>query len=106
MRLLLLGGPVAGKGTQAAPIAAHFELTHVPRGDLLRRQVAQQTRAGRAARSFMDRGDLVPDDIVIEVLWQPLIDAYATGRYVRDSDSHRRRSSCWRCSSPSASSWP
>jgi adenylate kinase len=65
--LLLLGAPGAGKGTQAVRLAARLGIPHVSTGDLLRAAVAEGTRLGREAKSFMDRGELVPDSIVIGV---------------------------------------
>jgi adenylate kinase len=84
MRLLLLGGPGAGKGTQARPIAAKFGLTHLSSGDMLRREVALGTPTGLAARGYMDRGDLVPDDVIIGMLVQPMTDAARDHGYVLD----------------------
>lgn len=84
MRLLLLGGPGAGKGTQAQPIAARFGLTHLSSGDMLRREVALGSPTGLAARAFMERGDLVPDDLIIGMLVQPMIAAVRDHGYVLD----------------------
>ena len=84
MRLLLLGGPGAGKGTQAQPIVARFGLTHLGSGDMLRREVALGTPTGLAARAFMERGDLVPDDIIIRMLMSPMIEAVRGNGYVLD----------------------
>lgn len=64
MRLVLLGPPGAGKGTQAARLAGHFGVPHVATGDILRANVADQTPLGAEAKSFMDRGDLVGDDVI------------------------------------------
>jgi adenylate kinase len=84
MRLLLVAPPGAGKGTQAKLLAAHFGIAHLASGDLLRREVAAGTEIGRAAAAYLDRGDLVPDRLVIEMLRQPVIDAAARGGYVLD----------------------
>lgn len=65
MRLVLLGPPGAGKGTQAQFIAREFDVPHVSTGDILRQNVSQQTDLGTAAKAYMDRGELVPDDVVI-----------------------------------------
>ena len=67
MRVLLIGPPGAGKGTQATRIAEHFDLGNIATGALLREQVANETELGKVAKEYMDRGDLVPDDIVIEM---------------------------------------
>jgi adenylate kinase len=84
MRLLLVAPPGAGKGTQAKLLAAHFGIAHLASGDLLRREVAAGTEIGRAAAAYLERGDLVPDRLVIEMLRQPVIDAAARGGYVLD----------------------
>jgi adenylate kinase len=84
MRLLLIGAPGAGKGTQATRIADHFGLVHLSSGDLLRENVRNGTDVGLAAKEFMDRGDLVPDEVVLEMLREPVIEAAAAGGYVLD----------------------
>lgn len=65
MRLILLGGPGAGKGTQAAFITRQFEIPQISPGDMLRAAVKAGTPLGLAAKAVMDRGDLVSDEIVI-----------------------------------------
>ena len=67
MRLLLIGAPGAGKGTQATRIAAHFGVAHLSSGDLLREHVANGTAIGRTAQEYMERGDLVPDSVVLDM---------------------------------------
>jgi adenylate kinase len=64
MRLLLIGAPGAGKGTQAIRLAQHFGITHISSGDLLRKHIADQTSLGTSIRGYVERGDLVPDQIV------------------------------------------
>jgi len=66
--LILFGPPGAGKGTQSQRIIQHFDLLHLATGDLLRNQIMNQTELGILAKSFMDKGELVPDDVVIEML--------------------------------------
>jgi adenylate kinase len=65
MRIILLGPPGAGKGTQAALIVAHYGIPHVSTGDILRANVREGTELGREAKRFMDAGDLVPDGVII-----------------------------------------
>lgn len=84
MRLLLIGPPGCGKGTQAAKLAAHYGVAHLSSGDLLRRHVAEQTTIGRAAGQCMARGDLVPDGIVMDILRKPVEQAAAAGGYILD----------------------
>lgn len=64
MRIVLLGPPGAGKGTQAVRIAGEFGLPHISTGDIFRENVKSQTELGAEAQAYMDRGDLVPDSVV------------------------------------------
>jgi adenylate kinase len=82
--LLLLGAPGAGKGTQAVRLAARLGVPHVSTGDLLRAAVAAGTPLGREARVFMDRGELVPDVIVIGVAAERLARPDAKTGFVLD----------------------
>lgn len=66
--LILFGPPGAGKGTQSQRMIQRFNLLHLATGDLLRSQIMNQTELGILAKSFMDKGELVPDDVVIEML--------------------------------------
>ena len=84
MRVLLIGPPGAGKGTQASRIADHFDLARIATGDLLREQVANGTELGKVANEYMDKGDLVPDDIVIEMTRERMLEASEEGGYVLD----------------------
>ena len=67
-RLVLLGPPGAGKGTQAARIAAEFGIPHISTGEIFRRNAAGDTDLGRRAQAFMQRGELVPDEVVIDMV--------------------------------------
>lgn len=68
MRLILLGGPGAGKGTQAGYLSKHYGIPQISTGDMLRAAFAAGTPMGRAAKEVMDRGDLVSDDIIIALV--------------------------------------
>lgn len=68
MRIVLLGPPGAGKGTQAKELAARLGLPHISTGDLLRQNVAQGSDLGKQAKDFMNRGALVPDELIKEML--------------------------------------
>jgi adenylate kinase len=68
VRLVLVGPPGAGKGTQAQYIAEHALVPKISTGDIFRANVSQGTPLGKQAKSFMDRGDLVPDDVTIEMV--------------------------------------
>lgn len=68
LNLVLFGAPGAGKGTQAAYLKKSFKLIHLSTGDLLRSQIAANTALGQEARRFMDKGELVPDEVVIGMI--------------------------------------
>lgn len=68
MRLLMAGSPGAGKGTHGRRLAAELGIPHIATGELLRTQVAAGTPIGREAQTFMDRGDYVPDDVMVEMI--------------------------------------
>jgi len=68
LNLILLGPPGAGKGTQADRLRDDFALPHISTGDMLREQVANETELGREAKKYMDAGDLVPDDVIINMI--------------------------------------
>jgi adenylate kinase len=70
--LILFGPPGAGKGTQSQRIIQHFDLLHLATGDLLRNQIMNQTELGILAKSYMDKGELVPDDVMIEMIRKKL----------------------------------
>jgi len=72
MRLVLLGPPGAGKGTQAAVLCKKFNLLHISTGDLLREAVKNSTAIGLKAKSYMDKGELVPDEIVTKIITDKL----------------------------------
>jgi adenylate kinase len=82
MRLVLIGAPGAGKGTQAERLAAQFGIAHISSGDLLRQHVRDRTSLGRRVKSYVDSGDLVPDGLVMAMLRKPVL-AAASG-YVLD----------------------
>jgi adenylate kinase len=84
VRMLLIGAPGAGKGTQAELIAERFGITHISSGDLLRKHVNEGTAIGRAAKEYLSRGDLVPDAIVMDMLRKPVVAASESGGYVLD----------------------
>ena len=84
MRILLIGAPGAGKGTQAVTIAQRVGVAHISSGDLLREHVAEGTAIGRQVKEYLARGDLVPDGIVMDMLRKPVVAANAAGGYVLD----------------------
>jgi adenylate kinase len=68
LNLILLGPPGAGKGTQAERLVDDFDLPYLATGDILRQAVKDETELGREAKEYMDRGDLVPDDLIVRVI--------------------------------------
>ena len=68
MRLVILGPPGAGKGTQAASIVDTYQVVHISTGDIFRENIKNATELGKKAKSFMDRGELVPDEVVNEIV--------------------------------------
>ena len=68
MRLVLLGPPGAGKGTQAKRLEGHFAIPQISTGDILRQAVKDETPLGKQAKAFMDRGELVPDSVIIDIV--------------------------------------
>ena len=84
MRLLLIGAPGAGKGTQAERLAERFGICHISSGDLLRQHVKDHTSVGQVAKSYLDHGDLVPDGVVMDMLRKPVVAAAKSGGYVLD----------------------
>lgn len=68
MYIVLLGPPGAGKGTQAQRIADATKLVHISTGDMFRENVRNETELGKLAKTFMDKGDLVPDEVTIKML--------------------------------------
>jgi adenylate kinase len=68
MKLILLGPPGAGKGTQAANIIETFSIPHISTGDIFRKNIKEGTELGKKAKEYMDRGELVPDTLVVEIV--------------------------------------
>lgn len=68
MNIILLGAPGAGKGTQAVKIAEKYKIPHISTGDILRKNIKEGTPVGLKAKSYIDKGALVPDEVVIEIV--------------------------------------
>jgi adenylate kinase len=88
LRALLLAPPGAGKGTQGTRLAKHYGVDHLAAGDMLRREVATGTPVGLDAQAYMERGELVPDHLVVElvrrrVVGPPLLDGYVLDGFPR-----------------------
>ena len=65
MKLIFLGPPGAGKGTQAEKISEHYGIAHISTGDMLRKEMREGTPLGKAAKGFIEKGELVPDEVII-----------------------------------------
>lgn len=81
---ILLGPPGAGKGTQAARLSARMELRHISTGDLFRDHLARKSPLGEKARGYMDRGELVPDVLVLDMLRERVAQPDCRNGYVLD----------------------
>ena len=68
MRLILLGPPGAGKGTQAVKITQKYDVPHISTGDIFRKNIKEGTQLGKKAKEYMDKGLLVPDELVVAIV--------------------------------------
>lgn len=84
MNLVLIGAPGAGKGTQAKFIADKFSIPHISTGDMLREAVKNQTELGRKAKEYMDEGELLPDELVVDIVSERLMEDDAKGGFILD----------------------
>ncbi|MBD2091152.1 adenylate kinase [Microcoleus sp. FACHB-1515] len=84
VRLIFLGPPGAGKGTQAYSLAGNCGIPHISTGDILRSAVAQQTELGQKAQAYMDRGELVPDQLILDLVRDRLSQPDAAPGWILD----------------------
>jgi adenylate kinase len=85
MRVILLAPPGAGKGTQGDRIASRYDVPHISSGDLFRQEVASGSKLGNQLRGYVEAGDLVPDNLVVQLIADRVIEAAAeSGGYVLD----------------------
>jgi adenylate kinase len=84
MRLIFLGPPGAGKGTQAAILARELNIPHISTGDLLRSAIAQKTDLGIQAQTYLEAGELVPDDLIMAMMRERLAKPDAVGGWILD----------------------
>ena len=84
MRLILVGPPGAGKGTQAVHLAAHYGIPHISTGDIFRHNMKNETELGLLAKSYVDRGELVPDSVTNEMVKDRLSHADAQAGFLLD----------------------
>lgn len=74
MNIVLFGPPGAGKGTQAKKLAGHYKIPHISTGDILRANLREGTELGLAAKEYMDKGELVPDEVLIGIVKNRLVE--------------------------------
>ena len=84
MKLLLIGPPGSGKGTQGVRLSERFGVEHIAAGDLLRHEVETQTPLGQQVADYLDRGELVPDQLIIDLVMPKVLAAAAANGYVLD----------------------
>lgn len=84
MRLVFLGPPGAGKGTQAKRLAAEKQIAHISTGDMLRAAVQQGSELGKRVKSIMDAGQLVPDELIVEIIRERIQQADCAHGYILD----------------------
>lgn len=84
MKIIMLGAPGAGKGTQAVGIAKEYQIPHVSTGDIFRANIKNGTELGLRAKSYMDQGGLVPDDVTIGMLLDRIAEDDCKNGYVLD----------------------
>ena len=84
MNIVLLGAPGAGKGTQGAKLVEEFGLTHISTGDMLRAAVKEGTELGKMAKTYMDAGNLVPDEVIIGLVSERLAQPDTANGFILD----------------------
>ena len=84
MKIIMLGAPGAGKGTQAKMIAEKFNIPHISTGDIFRANIKNGTELGKKAKEFMDKGQLVPDELTVEILLDRVANDDCKNGYVLD----------------------
>lgn len=84
MNIIFLGAPGSGKGTQAAMLSKKLEIAAISTGEVLRKEVAQQSEVGKAAQSYMNSGKLVPDEVVINIIKKQLLETGCENGFILD----------------------
>ena len=84
MKLVLIGAPAAGKGTQAARLVNHYGIAHISTGDIFRANIKNETELGKKAKSYMDQGLLVPDELVVDLVVDRVKQEDCANGYVLD----------------------
>ena len=84
LKIIMLGAPGAGKGTQAKKIAAKYSIPHISTGDIFRANIKNNTELGQKAKTYMDKGELVPDDLVVDLIMDRFKEPDCANGYVLD----------------------
>ena len=84
MKIIMLGAPGAGKGTQAKKIADKYQIPHISTGDIFRANIKEGTELGKKAKSYMDQGQLVPDELTLELIMDRFQNPDCKNGYVLD----------------------
>lgn len=84
MKIIMLGAPGAGKGTQAKKIAAQYSIPHISTGDIFRANIKNNTELGQKAKTYMDKGELVPGSLVVDLIMDRFKEADCANGYVLD----------------------
>ena len=84
MKIIMLGAPGAGKGTQAKKIASKYNIPHISTGDIFRANIKNNTELGQKAKVYMDKGEYVPDELVVELIMDRFKEADCKNGYVLD----------------------
>ena len=84
MKIIMLGAPGAGKGTQAKKMAAKYNVPHISTGDIFRANIKNNTELGQKAKTYMDKGELVPDELVVDLIMDRFKEADCANGYVLD----------------------
>lgn len=84
LKIIMLGAPGAGKGTQAKKIAAKYSIPHISTGDIFRANIKNNTELGQKAKTYMDKGELVPDELVVDLIMDRFKEPDCANGYVLD----------------------
>ena len=90
MKIIMLGAPGAGKGTQAKKIAEKYSIPHISTGDIFRANIKNNTELGQKAKTYMDKGELVPDELVVDLIMDRFKEADCANGYERLPQLHQQ----------------